>query len=36
MNHSHLQEATVLQVPCSVLYNLSAINDELYTRGVIP
>ena len=30
MNYSHLQEATVVQVPCSMLYNLSAINDELY------
>ena len=36
MNHSHLQGATVLQVPCSVFYNLSAINDELYICGVIP
>jgi hypothetical protein len=36
MNHSHLQGATVLQVPCSLLHNLLAINDELYTCGVIP
>lgn len=35
MNHSHLQGAIVLQVSCSVLYDLSAINDELYTCGVI-
>jgi hypothetical protein len=36
MNHAHFQGATVFQDPYSMLYSLSAINDELYTHGVIP
>jgi len=35
-NSGHLQAATVLEDTCSVLCNLSTVNGELYTCGIIP
>ena len=35
-NSSHLQEDAALERTCSSLCNLSAINDKMYTCGIIP
>jgi len=35
-SHSHIPGATVLEDTCSMLCNLSAVDGELRTCGIIP